>query len=60
MSTGVIFVLIVAAHVWRVVAEQRSLATDPSFILITLAAALLGVWAALLLRRPRSSDRAAR
>ena len=55
MTTGVIFALLVAAHVWRLFAESASLARDPFYILITLAAGLLSVWACLLLRRSRSS-----
>ncbi|MEO7682974.1 MAG: hypothetical protein ABIU86_03480 [Gemmatimonadaceae bacterium] len=51
MTTGVIFALLVVAHVWRLFAESASLATDPFYILITLAAGLLSVWALLLLRR---------
>ncbi|MDQ6886546.1 MAG: hypothetical protein M3068_04540 [Gemmatimonadota bacterium] len=57
MTTGVIFGLLVVAHLWRIVAESRSLATNPSFVAITLVAGLLSVWSGLLLRRapsPRS------
>jgi hypothetical protein len=50
-TTGLIFALIVVAHVWRVVAESRSLARDPAFLLLTLLAALLAVWAGILLGR---------
>lgn len=57
IATGVLFTLITAAHVWRMVVE-RALATDPSYILITLAAALLSVWAwRLATRSKRPSDR---
>ncbi len=55
MTTGVIFALLVVAHVWRLFAESASPATDPFYILMTLAAGLLGVWALLLLRRSRTS-----
>jgi len=48
--TGVIFALITVAHVWRAVVEPQ-LATDPWYVLLTLAVASLGVWAAVLLRR---------
>ena len=54
MTTGVIFGLLVVAHVWRMIAESASLATDPWYLLITVAAGLLSVWALLLLRRSRS------
>ena len=54
MTTGVIFGLLVVAHVWRMIAESASLATDPWYLLITVAAGLLSLWALLLLRRSRS------
>ncbi len=44
-TTGVIFGLLVVAHVWRAVVEGPHLATDPWYILITLAAAGLCLWA---------------
>jgi hypothetical protein len=50
MTTGVLFGLITLAHVWRVVEEGRGLATDLSFILLTVAAAALCLWAWRLLR----------
>ena len=53
ITTGVIFGLLVVAHLWRMVAEPH-LATDPGYLVITLAAALLGLWAGLLLRRSPS------
>ena len=54
MTTGVIFGLLVVAHVWRIVAESPSLARDPGYILITLLSALLSLWAGYVLRRSRS------
>ena len=50
VTTGVIFGLVVVVHVWRAVVEGPHLATDPSCILITLAAAGLWVWAWRVLR----------
>jgi len=50
MTTGSVFGLLVLAHVWRVIEEGPHLATDPSYILITAAAAGLGLWAWRLLR----------
>jgi hypothetical protein len=44
-TTGVIFGLLVLAHVWRAVVEGPHLATDPWYVLITLAAAGLCLWA---------------
>ena len=49
MTTGVVFGLLTLAHLWRIIVE-RHLATDPIFILITLAAASLCVWAWRVLR----------
>lgn len=54
MTTGVIFGLLVAAHVWRMIAESASLATDPYYLLITVAAGLFSLWALVLLRRARA------
>ncbi len=54
MTTGVIFGLLVVAHVWRMIAESASLATDPWYLLITVAAGLLSLWALVLLRPSRS------
>jgi hypothetical protein len=51
ITTCAIFALLVVAHLWRIIAESPSLATEPDFILITVASALLSVWAARLLRR---------
>ncbi len=52
--TGVIFALITAAHIWRIIAENPHLLGNPSFLLLTVASAGLAVWAWLLIqRRPR-------
>lgn len=53
MTTGVIFALLVVAHIWRVSVESH-LATDPTFGMTTLIAALLTTWAARLAWRLRS------
>ena len=50
LTTGTVFTLVTAAHVWRVVAESAALARDPGFIALTIAAAALSVWAWRLLR----------
>ena len=50
MTTGAVFGLLTLAHIWRVVADEPQLATDPSFVLITVAAAALCVWAWRVLR----------
>jgi hypothetical protein len=51
ITTGVIFALLAIAHVWRIVGERRDLASQPEFLIITLAAAALSAWAFLALRR---------
>ena len=54
MTTGAVFGLLTLLHVWRALVE-RSIATDPWFILITVASAALCVWAVRLLQHwPRS------
>jgi hypothetical protein len=50
MTTGILFGLLTAAHVWRVFEEGPALAMDPWYVLITLAAAALALWAWRLLR----------
>ena len=51
ITTGIVFALLAVAHVWRIVGERRSLATQPEFLAITLAAAAMSVWAFVSLRR---------
>ena len=51
MTTGVIFGLLAVAHLWRIVGENRQLATDPFFLAITVTAAVLCLWAARLVWR---------
>ncbi len=54
MTTGAVFGLLTLAHIWRVVEEGPHLATDPAYVLITVVAAALGLWACRLLwRAPR-------
>jgi hypothetical protein len=50
ITTGVVFSAITAAHIARVFAEGAHLARNPFFILLTLLAAGLSVWAWRLLR----------
>ena len=52
--TGVIFALVVIAHVARMIAEDASLASDPVYLLITACAAGLSLWSWLVLRRSHS------
>jgi hypothetical protein len=50
ITTGIIFALITLAHILRVFAEGPRLAQDPVFVLLTILAAGLSVWAWRLLR----------
>ena len=53
--TGTVFALVFAAHIWRAVAEGSALAKNPVFIVTTVAAAALVVWAWRVIRAmPRS------
>jgi len=55
MTTGAVFGLITVAHIWRVFAESPRLATEPWFVLLTVATAALFLWALRLLwRSPRT------
>jgi hypothetical protein len=49
--TGAVFGLVALAHIWRASAEGPHLATDPVFIVLTLAAGALCLWAVRLLWR---------
>jgi protein-S-isoprenylcysteine O-methyltransferase Ste14 len=55
ITTGVLFGLITLAHLWRMIEESPQLAKDPFYILITVVAAALSVWAWRLLRRSTPS-----
>jgi hypothetical protein len=50
MTTGAIFGLITLAHIWRAFEEGTPLASEPWYLLLTLAAAALCLWAWSLLR----------
>lgn len=50
MTTGAVFGLIVVAHIWRVIEEGSALAKDPLYIVLTIAAAALCLWAWRVLR----------
>jgi hypothetical protein len=55
MTTGTVFGLLVAAHIWRFIVEGPDLARNPAYVLTTLAGVSLCVWACyLLMRRSRS------
>lgn len=50
VTTGAVFGLLTAVHLWRMI-EETHLATDPGFILVTVASAALCVWAWRVVRR---------
>jgi hypothetical protein len=50
MTTGAVFGLITLAHVLRVIAEGPHLMTDPWYVLLTIVAGTLCLWAWRLLR----------
>lgn len=54
LVTGIAAGLIVLAHVARVVEEGMHLMRDPWWILTTIAATALSLWAVRLLAGPRS------
>ena len=50
ITSGAIFALLTIAHILRIILENRHLATEPMYILITLASAGLSIWAWRLVR----------
>jgi hypothetical protein len=50
VTTGALFGLLAIAHVVRMFNERPDLASSPWYILITVATAVLSVWAWRLLR----------
>lgn len=57
ITTGAVFGLLTLVHLWRIIVEGLHLATEPVYVLITLAAASLCLWALLLLRPRHGRDR---
>ncbi|MGH7503690.1 MAG: hypothetical protein ACREL7_18345 [Longimicrobiales bacterium] len=51
VTTGTLFALIVVAHLMRIVDEGPALVSDPWWVLLTVAAAALSVWAWRLVSR---------
>jgi hypothetical protein len=49
-TTGIIFGVVALAHIWRAVEEGPGLLKSPWWVLITLVAAALSIWAWRLLR----------
>ena len=50
ITTGAVFGLLTLLHIWRATLE-RNLATEPWFILITVASTALCLWAVRLVWR---------
>lgn len=55
IGAGGLFGLITLVHLWRIVDEWPRLATDPWYLLLTVAAAALCLWAWRLLRSMRGA-----
>ncbi len=55
LTTGVLFAMITLAHIARMVEEGSRLVKEPWYLLLTLAAAGLALWAGRLLYRSRRS-----
>lgn len=45
ITTGTVFALIVVAHIWRAFVEGAWLLKEPTFIILTAAAAGMSLWA---------------
>lgn len=55
VTTGTVFGLITIAHLFRIIAENHRLATEPWFLILTILAAVLSFWAFRLVPRvPKS------
>ncbi len=54
-TTGIVFALLVVAHVWRMFAESWRVTQEPEYVVSTLLAAALSIWAFSLLRRRSTS-----
>jgi hypothetical protein len=52
ITTGIAFGVLVVVHILRPIEEGPQLLKEPPFIITTVAAAALFVWAMTLLRRP--------
>ena len=55
MTTGVVFGLLTLAHLLRMIVEGRHVATNPLFVLLTVATGSLCFWAWRLVRQSTRS-----
>ncbi len=51
LVTSIVFGLVTVAHIWRMIGESAALAKDPWFLALTVVAASLSIWSAVLYRR---------
>ena len=51
LTSGIIFVLVLTAHVARVFAEGARLLKEPSFVFTTILSVLLAAWAWRVFRK---------
>ncbi len=56
--TGIIFALLVVAHVARMVMENVSLASDPIYLFITAMSGGLSIWSWVVFRSSRPDSEA--
>jgi hypothetical protein len=53
ITSGTIFALLVLAHLWRAAVEGARMYTDPAFIVVTILALAMCIWAWRVLRSLR-------
>jgi hypothetical protein len=51
ITSGAIFALITVAHIARLATETTHVLREPIFLILTLLAAALSIWAFVVLRR---------
>ena len=51
ITSGCIFALITIAHLARIATESHNILREPLFLILTLLAAALSIWAFVVLRR---------
>jgi len=56
ITSGILFALVVVAHIARMLAESAALARDPTYLLLTLAAAAMSIWAFSTLRHAKPTS----
>ncbi|HET7780542.1 MAG TPA: hypothetical protein VFL07_18530 [Rudaea sp.] len=54
ITTGCLFALLALAHVWRALVEGPQLATRPEFVIVTVIALAMCLWAWRVFRTIRS------